>query len=412
MSKRRHRGTATTATSAHTYVLAAAVIVAFIASLAWFLLRVAHGPSLHTALATLLAGDASAAYQQLISLEARMGLQQKAEIAILKALAVAALPTLPASERRSVEAQLQRFDASHGQASRLARAYGDGLAQRALFKKPRGRESTPLSTGMLERARLGGWVGQAAAQLASDGVTSALNASVRVLSRRPLVVTVDDFAEPALIEAAAQELEGRVRRALRSPRKVCVNPNAHELLAELQKLDHSDTSSSGRRAQWAAGPAGAPCASLTPALTARVGGASWSISYLNRGVSSSTDHLDDAIASALGVGGTLSAVLETARGVGEAQTTEEASYGGGGITPTSDSVDEAYRWTTEPQGLYYPAPDSDAGVGSSSVGNGAVVGSSSAYQLHTDCEDFGGGRSEMRRQSEAADRAVSALLSL
>ena len=134
---------------------------------------------------------------------------------------------------------------------------------------------------MLERARLGGWVGQAAAQLALDGVTSASNASVRVLSR------VDDFAEPALIEAAAQELEGRVRRALRSPRKVCVNPNAHELLAELQKLDHSDTSSSGRRAQWAAGPAGAPCASLTPALTARVGGASWSISYLNRGVSSS-----------------------------------------------------------------------------------------------------------------------------
>ena len=105
-------------------------------------------------------------------------------------------------------------------------------------------------------------------------------------------------------------------------------------------------------------------------------------------------------------------MLETARGVGEAQTTEEASYGGGGITPTSDSVDEAYRWTTEPQGLYYPAPDSDSRVGSSSVGNGAVVGSSSAYQLHTDCEDFGGGRSEMRRQSEAADRAVSALLYL
>ena len=195
-----------------------------------------------------------------------MGLQQ-AEIAILKALAVAALPTLPASERRSVEAQLQRFDASHGQASRLARAYGDGLAQRALFKKPRGRESTPLSTGMLERARLGGWVGQAAAQLASDGVTSALNASVRVLSRRPLVVTVDNFAEPALIEAAAQELEGRVRRALRSPRKVCVNPNARELLAELQALANSETGSTGRRAQWAAGPAGAPCASLTPALT-------------------------------------------------------------------------------------------------------------------------------------------------
>ena len=406
MSKRQ-RGTSNTATSKastasnHRHLLA--VIVAIIALLAWYLLRGAHGPSLHTALATLLAGDASAAYQQLISLEARKGLQQ-AEIAILKALAVAALPT-GGSERRSVQAQLQRFEPSHGQASRLARAYGDGLAQRAL-KKPRGREATPLSTGMLERARLGGWVGQAAAQLALDGVTSASNASVRVLSR------VDDFAEPALIEAAAQELEGRVRRALRSPRKVCVNPNAHELLAELQKLDHSDTSSSGRRAQWAAGPAGAPCASLTPALTARVGGASWSISYLNRGVSSSIDHLDDAIASALGVGGTLSAVLETARGVGEAQTTEEASYGGGGITPTSDSVDEAYRWTTEPQGLYYPAPDSDSRVGSSSVGNGAVVGSSSAYQLHTDCEDFGGGRSEMRRQSEAADRAVSALLYL
>jgi hypothetical protein len=421
MSKRRQRGTATTATSAHTYVLAAAVIVAFIASLAWFLLRVAHGPSLHTALATLLAGDASAAYQQLISLEARMGLQQ-AEIAILKALAVAALPTLPASERRSVEAQLQRFDASHGQASRLARAYGDGLAQRALFKKPRGRESTPLSTGMLERARLGGWVGQAAAQLASDGVTSALNASVRVLSRRPLVVTVDDFAEPALIEAAAQELEGRVRRALRSPRKVCVNPNARELLAELQALANSETGSTGRRAQWAAGPAGAPCASLTPALTARVGSASWSISYLNRGVSSAIDHLDGAIASALGVGGTLNAalqnrqvVLDTARGVGEARTTEEASHGGGGSTPTSDSVDEAYRWTTESQGLYYPAPDSASSASAAlppSVGNGAVVGSPSAYQLHTDCEDFGGGRSEMRRQSEAADRTVSALLYL
>ena len=127
MSKRQ-RGTSNTATSKastasnHRHLLA--VIVAIIALLAWYLLRGAHGPSLHTALATLLAGDASAAYQQLISLEARKGLQQ-AEIAILKALAVAALPT-GGSERRSVQAQLQRFEPSHGQASRLARAYGDG----------------------------------------------------------------------------------------------------------------------------------------------------------------------------------------------------------------------------------------------------------------------------------------------
>ena len=340
--------------------------------------------------ASLAANETAEAYSRLHRLHPS-SIKKSANVAIVAAVAATehgARPT--AKERKNRIKRLQTFEPEKGQLARLARAYGDGLAGRSP------RKPTPLKT--LDRPRLGGWIGEAAASsggLLDDAVTGGPEHNgkqVVVLNKRPLVVMIDGFVDGKLLEAAAKDINSTVQKSLKGgDRRVCVNPHATDLLNELKELSKMD--GYRRKDDWATGPAGAPCAKVRPGgkLDARVGSSSWSISYVNRHVSEAVDELDGLISEALGVG---------------------------------SSEEEADAWTTESQGLYYPvskgssdhatAPSHDPHDHGAAMDAAAIGGGDEArsYQLHVDCEDFGEGVSAMRQQNEPGDRAVSALLYL